>query len=317
MVIVLVIAGILVLVLLYISFLTYKICFYSPRKRNDDPFSPMSGAQYQAVQDVMYGTTRIMASTACDFVTCTASDGTKLHGRYYETDPNAPLLIAFHGYRSFALRDCSGAFALGLKLGFNVLAVDHRGHGSSNGKTISFGIKERLDCADWVHYSNARFGLRPVILCGLSMGAATVLMASNLELPENVCCIIADCPYSSPREIICKVAGESGCPMRLAYPLIRFGAWLFGGFNLEQTDAFQAVGAARVPILLIHGEDDRFVPLDMSKRIQKNCKSYCELHTFPNAGHGLSYVTDYLRYEQICEQFFKQIPALKSFLSTK
>ncbi len=302
----------IVIAALCAAYFTYKICFFSSEKRSNDPFAPMDGVQFQAVQDVMYGSTRIMANTQCVFLKCTASDGTSLSARYYETAPDAPLLIAFHGYRSLALRDCAGAFALGLKMGFNVLAVDQRAHGLSAGKTISFGIRERLDCLDWVRFANAQYSKRPVILSGLSMGAATVLMASDLDLPDNVCCIMADCPYSSPRAIICKVARDMHYPAWLAYPAIRLGAALFGGFNLEKADALRAVQKAKVPVLLIHGEEDYFVPCDMSREILKNCASHCELHTFPNAGHGLSYVIDYKRYEDICLEFFQSIPELKA-----
>ncbi len=305
----------LILLILFFALYTYRICFHSSKKRDLDPYGPMNGRQFQEVAHLMHKSTRIMEQTACDTVSVTSFDGLRLSGRYYQIKPGAPVILTFHGYRSLTLRDCAGSFALGLKLGFNVLAPDQRAHGHSEGRVISFGIRERQDVLSWLQYINHRFGTQtPIILCGLSMGAATVLMAAELNLPDNVCCILADSPYSSPGAIIRKVAKDEGYPEKLAYPFLKLGARLFGGFDLEEASALNAVKNARVPILLIHGEDDRFVPCQMSREIYKICGKNAQFHTFPNAGHCLSYVIDYRRYEEICMNFFHSIPALKGKL---
>ncbi len=301
--------------LLAFALYCYRICFHSPKKRKEDIYAAPEGEQYEEFGQKMVEIALIMEAAECEAVSITARDGTALRGRLYNYFPGAPIILAFHGYRSMALRDCAGAFALSQKLGFNILAVDQRSHGQSEGRVISFGIRERQDCLDWVQYLSRRFGSdRPIIFSGISMGAATVLMASQLHLPVNVCCIMADCPYSSPSGIICKVAGELGYPIKLAYPVIRLGAWLFGGLKLTESSAAEAVKQASIPILLIHGEDDRFVPCDMSREIYKNCGSPAQLHTFPGAGHGLCYIWDPKRYERICVEFLWSIPALVSSL---
>jgi len=299
-----------------ISLYTYRVCFHSPAERHLDPYSPIEGEQYEAVNENMFAVTRIMDSAPFEQVSITSFDGLKLCGRYYHTRDGAPIQILFHGYRSMALRDCAGAYILSKKLGFNVLAVDQRAHAASGGKVITFGICERKDCLQWAQYVAKRFGEDiPVILSGLSMGAATVLMASELSLPQSVVCIMADSPYSSPKAIIRKVCRDRKLPDALAYPFIRIGARLFGGFSLEECCAKDAVKHSKLPILLIHGEDDRFVPCRMSSEIYEACASPVLLHTFPGAGHGLCYMTDPLRYERIVTQFLWSIPALKPYMS--
>ena len=139
------------------------------------------------------------------------------------------------------------------------------------------------------------------------MGAATVLMASGLELPENVKGIIADCPYSSPEEIIKKECGKMGLPPKLAYPFVRLGAMIFGGFDPSSATAKDAVKAAKVPILIIHGEADDFVPCSMSREIIDACASDKTLITIPLAGHGVSYIVDRPLYEKSVEEFLKKI----------
>jgi len=304
------------IVALITAYYTYFQCFRADPKRRDEPYAPIRGKQYEENRESMLRVTKIMDSAPCEDVFITSHDGLKLFGRYYHTADGAPLQILFHGYRSLALRDCAGAYILAKKMGFNVLAVDQRSHGKSEGRTITFGIHERKDCLRWVNYAVKRFGPElPIVLSGLSMGGATVLSVTELELPENVCCVIADCPYSSPVTIIRKVCRDRGFPEKLVYPFIRIGAWLFGGFSVAESSAEDAVRNSQIPILLIHGEADRFVPCDMSRCIYANCSSAAQLHTFPDAGHCLAYMTDPLRYEDVTVRFLWDIPALRPYMA--
>ncbi len=297
------------------SVYTYRFCFYSPKDRLEDPYAVFHGEQYESVKDRIFDCTRKMDEAKCEWVTITSFDGLQLSARYYHSKDNAPLQIMFHGYRSMALRDCAGGYGLAKRMGFNVLVADQRAHAKSDGSTISFGINERQDCWSWTNYAVRRFGAEtPIVLSGLSMGAATVLMASSLPLPDNVVAIMADCPYSSPAEIICKVARDQHLPDKLAYPFIKLGAKLWGRFDLEASSSVEAVAKTGIPILLIHGEDDRFVPCDMSRKIYASCNSMTQLHTFPEAGHGLCYIVDPKRYEAVTVRFLLEIPSLKPYL---
>ncbi len=303
-----IIAAAVIVLILLISRFTYKICFLAAKKRIENPYEVIDDPQFRAVQHLMDKSTRIMESTQCEHVTTRSHDGLTLHGRYYDIAKDAPVIIVFHGYRSQAIRDGAGGFALGLKLGYNVLAVDQRAHGTSGGRVISFGVKERYDCLQWIEYVRSRFGTdTPIFLCGISMGAATVLMSASLDLPENVRGIMADCPYSSPSKIIRKVCKDIRIPPSVAFPFLWLGALIYGGFRLGSCDAVSAVRNTNIPILLIHGEDDRFVPCEMSKEIYENCKDHAQLHTFPDAGHGLSYIIDHVRYEEICLKFLQEV----------
>lgn len=299
----------------WICVYTFLQCFYSPKDRNIDPYKLIEGEQYEELAEVITDCTRVMDKAPCQWVSITSRDGLTLHGRYYHTRDRAPTAIAFHGYKSSALRDGCGGFALSRKHGFNILVPDQRAHAKSEGNVITFGIKERWDCLSWIEYVNQRFGSDlPILLSGLSMGAATVLMAADLPLPKNVVGIMADCPYSSPAEIIRKVCADRGFPEKAVFPFIRLSARLLGGFPLMETSAFQAVQHANVPVLLIHGDDDRFVPCDMSREIAAHCASPVQLEIFPGAGHGLSYMTDPERYEAVALTFFKSLPELAPYL---
>ena len=188
-------------------------------------------------------------------VAITTFDGIKLYGRYYHVADGAPLQILFHGYKSSAILDfCGGSLYAG-KIGHNALVVDQRAHGKSEGNAITFGILERKDVVSWIDYARSRFGEDvQIILAGLSMGAATVLMATDQPLPANVAGVIADCPYSAPGTIMKTVASrDMHIPGTLVYPFLKLGARLFAGFDLEESSAVSAVKNTPVPILLIHG----------------------------------------------------------------
>ena len=245
--------------------------------------------------DAMTALTEELESLPFERVTVTSHDGLTLVGRYYRNVPDESRLeILFHGWRGSALRDSCGGAKLARDRGFNQIIVDQRAHGESEGKNLTFGVKEKYDCLDWVDYAIRRFGKDvKILLGGVSMGAATVLMASSLPLPENVVGITGDCGYSSPEAIIRKVCRDMGISDRLGYPFVRMSARLLGGFSLCDGGAVEAVRHATVPIMIMHGEEDDFVPYPMCHEIIDACASpRKKLLTVPRAGHGLSYFYD-------------------------
>lgn len=285
----------------------YRMAFYAPEPHYKDIYELPRGSQYEAEKEWMHSLIRAMDAVPFDPVTITARDGTSLFGRYYHVADGAPLQLQFHGYRSAGIQDFCGGNVLAREAGQNTLIVDQRAHGKSGGTAITFGIREQYDCLDWVNWANERFGSEvPIFLSGVSMGAATVLMAAGLpNLPDNVCGVIADSPYSCPREIIRIVCRQMHLPPVLICPFVELGGRLFGGFDLASGSPKEAVKQAKVPVLIFHGEDDRMVPCDMSREIAENCASFVRRETFPGAGHGLSYILDKARYARATEEFFE------------
>ena len=115
-------------------------------------------------------------------------------------------MICFHGYTSQGLADYGSISNYYLKRGYNVLLVDQRSHGQSEGKYIGFGCKDRYDAYRWIEWVIGQEGENvQILLHGNSMGGATVLMASGLDLPQQVKGIIADCPFTSPKAVFTHV----------------------------------------------------------------------------------------------------------------
>ncbi len=293
----------LVLVIIFIGFLLYVFdtAFYNPPRKRGRKVD--LGEQYRVLDDKLKITREAIANTSYEEVEIISFDGLRLKGKYYHFKDGAPIDIIFHGYRSRAENDCGGGFMLSREFGHNVLLPDHRAHGKSEGNVITFGIKERYDCLQWIEYLTERFDDVKIFITGVSMGAATVLMASDLELPKNVKGVIADCSYSSPKEIILLESKKMGFPQKIAEPFIALSSRIFAGFNWTETSPEQAVKNAKVPILIIHGEDDRFVPCDMCYPIYNACRGHKKLFTVKDAGHGLSFIVDKEGYKKAVNDF--------------
>ncbi len=285
----------------------YRYIFHSPSGRQNDDYDlpqPVRSASYAARALELIDK---LNARPYERVSIASFDGLKLRGRYYHTRSGAPVVLMFHGYRGTPVRDFAGGADLCLSLGYNVLLVEQRAHAASEGHTTTFGINERRDCLAWCRYAAQRFRA-PLLLAGISMGAATVLMASALDLPENVRGILADCPFTSPQAIIRKVGRDQKLPTTLVMPLAKLGARVFGGFSLNTSaDAAEAVRRARVPILLIHGEADDYVPIEMSREIAAANPALVTFHAFPGAWHGVSYLTDPERYARLVRDFCARI----------
>ena len=216
---------------------------------------------------------RKIRESITETVYITSRDGLKLCGRIIDNPAGRGVVVMLHGYRSCALVDFSLSSDYFYNAGFSLLYVDQRAHGDSEGKYLTFGVKERYDAVDWAKYAEERFGGKPIIMCGVSMGAATVMMGAGVGYPASVRAILADCGYTSPADI-CKKC------MKQWYHLppfpIYYGAqmWtkLLAGFDLEETDARSSLAKLRgtgTKVLIVHGKADDFVPYRMSEENMK------------------------------------------------
>ena len=289
-------AGVLAVVLLT-SLVCFMMVFYSRKRKplGEDEYEIPPGEIYEVFREDMIAWTKEVRSMPHEDIEITSHDGLTLRGRYYECEAGAPVEILFHGYKGNAERDLCGAVERAFKVRRNALIVDHRAAGFSDGHVISFGINERRDCLGWIEKVIERFGDDvKIVITGISMGAATVMMAAGEEdLPKNVISVLADCGYTSPKEIISKVVKDMKLPARVFYPFIKLGARIYGRFDLEETSPIDAMKKCSVPIVFVHGDTDDFVPYDMSVRLCEACASEKKiLMTVKGAGHGLAYPVD-------------------------
>jgi len=291
------------------AYAAYRYVFYSsPNREEADDIRPKDPKETEEQYRFQIDKIKALQAVPYEKVYIESFDDLRLTGRYYHISDDAPLAIMFHGYTGTPVRDFSGGYDIFSSLGFNTLIIEERAHCGSEGDTISFGVNERRDVISWLDYARERFGDdKDIILVGISMGAATVLMSIELGLPSNVKGIIADCPYSAPLSIITHAGMMRGLPMKIVLPLARLGAKVFGNFSISSANAARSVKASKVPIMIIHGEDDELVPAYMSKEIEDANPEMIERYTFPGAWHGTSYLVDPVRYAKLVADFTKKV----------
>lgn len=247
-------------------------------------------------------------------------DNLKLHATFFpaldeyvdKTDVAAgkkKAVICFHGYTSKGMSDYIGLSDYYLKRGYAMLLPDARAHGESEGEYIGFGCLDRKDALVWIRWVIQELGEDvEIILHGTSMGGATVLMASGLELPPQVKGIVSDCGFTSPKEVFTHVLNSMyHLP---AFPVIQ-GADIMNrklaGYGMDECNAKREVARAKVPILFIHGSNDTFVPARMCDEIYDCCASPKKKLIVEGAAHAESYYKDTEKYEQALNEFFQEI----------
>lgn len=242
----------------------------------------------------------------------TAPDGVRLAGHFFPCDNPKRLIIAFHGWRSSWHRDYGLIAPFWHSSGCSVLYVEQRGQNNSGGEYMGFGLTERYDCAHWAKLASKHLAPTiPIYLAGLSMGAATVLMASDLSLPENTCGIIADCGFTSPKAIWKHVIKNN---LHMSYTLRGKLADLMCRRKIfMSSDEYSTVSALKrtsLPILFIHGDNDSFVPVEMTYENYAACASPKRLLIVHGAEHAMSYYKNRTDYEKAVCDFWETFDSL-------
>ncbi len=286
----------------------YRRVFYSPPDHKEDPFDLFEDEKYASAKGGMLPLIEELLAHPYEEVSIKSHDGLTLYARYYQVKEGAPVDIMCHGYRGSAIRDFCGGARLSRSLEHNILLIDQRAMGKSEGCTITFGILERYDVLGWVTYITERFGKETKIyLYGISMGAATVVMCRALPLPENVVGIFADCPYDTPYHIIEKVATAKGFPKGATMRLICLAAKWLGKFDLLEADCIRAMrGESRIPVYLVHGAGDTFVPSFMSENIHAANQEGSKLLLIEGADHGMAFMTCPEKYREFIGEFISE-----------
>ena len=248
---------------------------------------------------------RILSRQEHEQVRLESRDKTQLLGHWFPCPNPRRVVIAMHGWRSSWARDFGLVMDFFRENGCCVLCPEQRGQGGSGGEYMSFGLAERYDCLDWADWVEKKMPGMPVYLCGVSMGASTVLMAAGLELPENVRGIIADCGFTSPAAIWEHVAKNH---LHLRYGLCNGPArrkWRRRmAVDMDEGSCVEAMKVCSVPVLFVHGDADHFVPVEMTYENFAACAAPKELLIVPGAEHGMSYLTDRETYETRVREFW-------------
>lgn len=308
-----VLAALLAAVIIITVFLYRFGLYVSPDKKRDIWSTPPTvrtgrdGTPYDPYgwkDQIREADQRLFArGSTAERLTIRSHDGLTLAARYIppEEGETRGIVLMVHGYRSDPMNDFSCGARDMLAMGLGCLLIEHRAHLSSEGNTIAFGVMERYDVLAWARYLKERFPDTPVILDGISMGATTVMMASALDLPDNVRGIVADCGFTSMDDMFRGIIGKwFHLPAWPFIPLASLYCRLKNGFGFSDVTAQDSLLKAKVPVLIAHGTGDNFVPFEMGERIYTAVREKIDV-TFiraEGAGHGLSYLCAYDEYRR-------------------
>ncbi|MGL4991000.1 MAG: alpha/beta hydrolase [Sarcina sp.] len=233
-----------------------------------------------------------------------SDEGLKLKGYFYKNivDTNK-LVIIHHGYR--------GSHYISMQYmkmffdeGFNILLIDMRAHGESEGNYSSYGYYEVRDLDVWVEAMKKKLGKDIIIgLQGQSMGGATVMLYGGL-FEDKVAFVIEDCGYSNAKEEVKYQLRKAKIPANFLYPLVNKRIKKKYNFSLGKVSPMEAICNSKVPTLFIHGTGDTRVPSYMCEKIYNaKRKGYKKLYLVEGAEHMDAYVTDKERYEKEVKDF--------------
>ena len=294
----------LLLIVLFISLLViYKYTFYTPLKGQNNDYDLANSVKGKHDQNKVKSMIKVLSEIPYEDAYVTSFDKLKLHARVYKNPDSDSVCIMCHGYRGTAFRDFSGGGMDMIKRGYNVILIDERGHGLSEGHTITFGRREQRDLLSWIEYAKKTFGNeKKLVLVGISMGGATVLLASD-KVDAGVK-IIADCPYTTEKEIICEtIKSILHLSPRFFWPLVNLSSIIFGHTNLKGEDAKEHIRNSKADILIIHGDSDSIVPHRFSYAAYEMFPDKIQYELFPGADHGVSYLEDKERYQKVISDF--------------
>lgn len=177
------------------------------------------------------------------------------------------FVIIIHGYTS-------GPRGMGMyaqkyhELGYNVLMPSLNGHADSESDAITMGWNDRLDVIDWVNFIAENYPESKIILHGESMGAATTMMTTGENLPDNVKVAVADCGYTSVWDIFSnKIRNNFKMP---EFPTLHSANTvnkIYSGFDFKEASAIEQLKKSKIPTIFIHGDKDTFVPYEMLDRV--------------------------------------------------
>ncbi|WP_018659311.1 alpha/beta hydrolase [Allofustis seminis] len=248
---------------------------------------------------------KFLEETKAESVEISSDDHLKLKGHLAKNDGDTLILIA-HGYQTSEKESLPLAKAF-YDMGYSTLTIDMRAHGNSEGKFIGMGYFEKYDILNWINFINEHLPNQKIFLHGTSMGGGSVLLAGTLDLPSNVKGIIDDCGYSSAYEMFqLELKKRFNLPSFPVLDMANIMAQIRANYNLKDTDVLKNIDKIKSPVLIIHGDKDNYVPVEMAQRLYDKLPGEKDLLIVEEADHADSkYLDPETYYEKIQEFIIK------------
>ena len=306
----------LLIILAIVLMLLLLGCDYLFRFACDSQFKPIGKKKklnmgdksaFDKLREELRGEREILLSRPHEEVTIKSFDGLNLHGDLFTVDNPDRVVVCVHGYKGNGIKDMAMVANFYLDHNCHVLLIDQRASGKSEGRYVTFGMKEHRDLCDWLFFISDRYPDLPIYIDGVSMGATTSMLAVGNLIPQNVRGLISDCGFTNQWDI-CKHILKRNFHLP-AFPVLHITNLMCRirlGYDMRKPDTRKALAKADIPIVFVHGAKDDFVPVDMGRENYDSFKGEKSLLIIDGAGHGLSYTTDKAKCQKLILEFFEK-----------
>ena len=290
-----------------VSYIVFGIVF----KRNSKAEVPykekdLTITDHKNFREQIYEAIDFLEGLEKEYVSINAFDGTKLNGFFINNNSETTVLLV-HGYRSMPFNAFNMAGKRLYEEGYNLLYIEHRAHGSSEGTYTSFGILERRDVKSWAEFINEKYNSKNIVLYGSSMGCASVEMSLELDMPSNVKGAILDCGFNDVFKLVKSECGKRN-PFNVHLTVLTMNLYckLFGKFSLFETTSAKALSKTNVPCFFLTGKADEVVDFWHVEQNYNACNSYKECAFLDGVKHGMAYYFGYPDLEERIMKFIKK-----------
>ena len=298
-------------IVLIVALLLFAVCFVLlMRNLRSSPVPDLSdpewirGTRWEPYAQTLEKEIRAFRNNPWEDVWITSEDGLRLHGQILHGTSDSTVLLA-HGYRSSGENDFCGIVEYYRKKNFTILMVDQRAHGKSEGRQLTFGLRERWDMTGWITYAVESLP-QELYLHGVSMGGVAFMMALLQCKGYPIRGVIADSAYDNVRELLLYQAKRKyHLPAFPFDALISAAGFLLLGKSFSSLHASACVGQCNVPVLVINGTNDHTVPPGMAGRFTK--ARQVQYACIGGARHGMCWLTAPGVYEGQLDQFFSGV----------
>jgi fermentation-respiration switch protein FrsA (DUF1100 family) len=229
-----------------------------------------------------------------------------LHGWFLSNSGSQQVIIMVHGNGQNRVDPSIGTLDIAFGLvehGYNVLMFDLRGYGESDGSTVSGGYYEKRDLEGAVDYMQGR-GFEHIGVLGFSLGAVTALLAGAED--TDIDAIVSDSSFADLQDIMGpEFSKRTHAPKVFLNPIL-FVIKIMYGVDFTAIRPIESVAnIAPRPILFIHGEADKTIPVSHAYRLFKaSGNPQNELWVVEGAGHTQSYKMHPEEYIKRVTEFF-------------
>lgn len=286
--------------LILADFLYFKKTFFRDKNSEiteENFYKNLKNHKCNSIEEKIKNNKNIFENAEHKTVNVLSIDDFRLSGKLYLNDDteSQKSVILCHGFKSSGEVDFCTAFKKYMESGFNVLIIDQRAHGNSDGQYSSMGIMESYDIVAWCKWLEMCFGTgSEIVVHGVDMGAfAAVAAGANPEMPQNVKCIIADSIYPLIHKVVSdKVKKNLSFLSKPAVVIMNAFFRNHIGFDMRDFSLFAIAKDVKIPVLFIHSENDATTPLGTAEFIMKKIPAKTDLVSIKKAFHGTCFIKD-------------------------